>query len=240
MGALSQRLQFTMAARLLLAFAALLLPLVLFSAWSYQQSLRHRQDVALDDAVGTAQTMAVVVHGLLSDLNSTILAMSLALGQDPRPLDQANVGPYLQTVAAQNPIVRALFLMDPEGRVVATQSAEGVGVDLSGRPYTQRLLGGKEFVLSEVVQGVQSGEPTVTMARTVRGPSGELRGMLVVAFYPERLTSLFPGPFPSDATLTITDSRGWVIYSSAMPDLAWEERDRSGSPLVRGALAGEV
>ena len=74
-------------ARLLAAFAALFLPLVIVSVWSFQRSLETRRANALSDAVDSAQTMAAVVMGLLRDLDGTTLAMSLALGQQQRPLD---------------------------------------------------------------------------------------------------------------------------------------------------------
>jgi signal transduction histidine kinase/ActR/RegA family two-component response regulator len=240
MGLLTRWLRLTMSARLLIAFAVLLLPLVIFSAWSYQRSLDERRDLALNEAVSTAETMAAIVSGVLSDLDGTTQAMSLALGQQARPLDQDSVGPYLSAVAAHYPFVRALFLMDREGRVIAAQQGMGIGTDLRDRPYTQALLNGREFVLSDLVSGVQSGAPIVTMARTVRGPDGDLRGLLAMAFYPERLAELFPRALPADANLVVLDSRGWVVYSSATPDMAWEQRNQSGSPRVQGALAGQV
>lgn len=240
MGALNRWLRLTMTARLLIAFAALLLPLVLFSAWSYQRSLDERRDLALDDAASTAETMAAIVGGVLGDLESTLLAMSLALGQEPEPLSQESAGAYLSAVSANNPIVRALFLMDGDGRVIAAQQGQGVGTDLRDRPYTRALLGGQESVLSDLTQGIQSGLPTVTMARTVRAPDGALRGFLAVAFYPDRLDELFPGGLPSDSNLVVLDRQGRAVYSSATPDMTWEQRDQSRSPRVQGALAGEV
>jgi hypothetical protein len=186
------RLRLSLATLLFLAFAALVIPLVVFSVWSFQRSLQDRRDTALDDAIEFAETAALLVFGLLRDLDSTSAVMSRAFGEQARPLDQATAGPTLTAMVERYPIVRAAFLTDPAGRVVAAQRGEGIGVSLGARPYVQALLGGEEFVLTDAVLGLQSGEPTVTMARTVRAPDGALRALLVIAFYPGQLAELFP------------------------------------------------
>jgi hypothetical protein len=186
----------SMALRLVLAFAVLIGLPALFSAWSYRRALDERRAASLEETVQSAQTMASLVHGLLWDLDGTTLAMSLALGARPEPLDQATVGPYLAAVAARYPYIRSMFLIDLNGQVIASQRGEGVGFDLSGRPYTRQLLGGQEFVLTDVIAGTQTGTPTITMARTVRAADGALRALLAVAFYPDRLTELFPAAPP--------------------------------------------
>jgi signal transduction histidine kinase/ActR/RegA family two-component response regulator len=239
MSGITGRFHLTMTARLLLAFAVLLIPLVLYSAWSYQRSLDERRQLAVDDAAGTTETAAAIVSGALGGLDGTLQAISLTLGQLNEPLDQASAGPYLTTVFANTPIVRALFLMDPEGRVIAAQHGEGLGTDLSGRPYTRALLDGQESVLGDLAQGSQTGSPVVTMARTVRGPDGALRGLLAAAFYSDRLAEFLPRTLPADAGLTVLDSSGRVVFSSTFPDMAWDVRDQRDAPGVQAALAGQ-
>jgi signal transduction histidine kinase/CheY-like chemotaxis protein len=240
MSGLSGRLHLTMTARLLIAFAVLLLPLVLFSAWSYQRSLDERRELEVDDATGTAETGAAIVSGVLTGLENTLQAISLTLGQLNEPLDQTTAGPYLTSAFTNTPIVRAIFLMDPEGRVIAAQQGEGLGTDLSNRPYTQALLGGQESVLGDLTPGIQSGTPVVTMAHTVRGPDGALRGMLAAAFYPDRLAELLPRTLPPDASLTVLDRGGRAVYSSTSPEMVWEARDQRDAPGVAAALAGQT
>jgi signal transduction histidine kinase len=240
MGQAIDRVRGGMASRLLLAFAALILPLALFSAWSYQRALEERRAASVDDAARLGQTAAAIVHGVLRDLDSTTLAMSQALGVQQIPLAQPIVGPYLDAINQKSPVLRAIFLMDPDGIIIATPTGESLGTDLSSRPYMQALMSGQDFVLSEIVQGVQTGEPTITMARAVRAPDGTLRGYLAAAFYPSRLADVFPGSLPDDAILSVYDARGWAIYSTAASDIAWEQRDQSGSARVQAALAGQV
>lgn len=237
---MSGRLHLTMTARLLIAFAALLFPLVLFSAWSYQRSLDERRILEVEDATSTAETEAAIVSGVLGSLESTLQTISMTLGQESGPLDQSTAGPYLTTVFTNTPIVRALFLMDPDGQVIAAQQGVGIGTDLSSRPYTLALLGGQESVLGDLTQGIQSGTPIVTMAHTVRGPDGALRGMLAVAFYPDRLAGLLLRTLPPDAGLMVLDRTGRVVYSIDSPEMAWDARDQRDAPGVAAALSGQT
>ena len=90
-----------MLARLILAFAVVLAPLGLFSAWSYQQLLSDRRDASRRDATESARTAAALVHGLLRDLDGTTLALAQGIGSRPltEPLTQANVGSALAAVS---------------------------------------------------------------------------------------------------------------------------------------------
>jgi signal transduction histidine kinase len=237
---LINRLRGGMASRLMLAFAALILPLALFSAWSYQRSLEDRRKTSVDDAVSLGQTAAAIVHGVLRDLDSTTLAMSQALGVQQIPLAQPIVGPYLEAVGQKSPLLRTFFLMDPNGIIIATPSGQNLGVDLSNRPYTKALMSGQDFVLSEVIQGSETGEPTITMARAVRAPDGTLRGYLAAAFYPARLATVFPGSLPQDAILNVFDRSGTLIYSSYFQSLSTEQLSSARVPRVQGAVEGTV
>lgn len=229
-----------MAVRLLIAFLVLIILLVAFSAWSYQQSRAERRTSSIDETVEAAQTTAALVRGLLRDLDSSSLAMALALGAQPGTIDQDSTAQYLLAVQSRNPMLRTIFVMDTAGRVIATSTGQGVGTDLSTRPYTRALLGGQEFILTDVIAGSETGTPTISLARTIRSSGGVLRGMLVVAFYPDRLAELFPGRVPEDTAFTIYDRRGWLVYTSAAPELPYAQRDSSGSPDVQAAVAGRV
>lgn len=202
-----------MGARLLLAFGVLILLLVLFSAWSFRRAREERRTVALRETTQSARTVGAFVHGVLRDLDSTSVAVSAALGRQVRPIDQETTGPYLATIKAEFPHIRAIFVTDPAGTVIASSGNEGIGRDVSARPYIQALQGGQEFVLSDVISGLDTQRPTITLARTIRDPAGALRGLLVVAFYPDQLALLLPGALPADATVTVFDRSGALVFS---------------------------
>src|SRR5260221_13260418 len=111
---------------------------------------------------------STVVDGFRRDLEGTLVAASLALGDNSRPLDQAGVGPYLDALGKSYPTLRALFLTDPQGRVIASQASAGVGADVAGRPYIEPLQAGADSGWSRGLPGRRTGQTTIADGRTVR------------------------------------------------------------------------
>lgn len=227
-----------LATRLTVGVAALLVALQLIVLATYAGNLQERRDAELDNAVAVGRTLAAVVDGFTRDLEVTTLAAALALGTSSGPLNQASTGPYLDRLESGYGILRALFITDPAGRVVASDSGVGIGVDVSSRPYIDALRQGAQMAWSEGLQGIQSGETTVAFARVIPASNGTARGYLVAAFYPERLLELLPGGLPGDATIVLVDRRGLALYSSA--PVSVDQMDLSSRAEVREALAGGV
>src|SRR5439155_27309119 len=103
----------------------------------------ERRAAEVDNAVVVGQAVAAAVDGFSHDLESTMVAAALALGAVDSPLNQQTTGGYLRALSAEYGVLRALFLVDLDGRVVAADGGTGVGVDLSARPYITALRTGK-------------------------------------------------------------------------------------------------
>lgn len=228
-----------MAFRLLAAFAVLILLYAVFSTVSFERSREERRRDELDDTLHLAETASAVMYGLLRDLDTTLLAMSLAFGASGVPLTQETAAPYLTSIAQRYMFIRTLFLIAPDGRVLASPTGDGNGTNLSTQPYVRAMLGGQDFVLSDVLSGVQTGNPLIVLGRTIRAPNGDLRAMIAAAYYPDRLAQILPASLPPDASLDVYDRRGGVVYASqaGIDGLA---ASPAGSDVVRGALAGET
>lgn len=235
-----RRLRLGMASRMLLAFAALILPLAAISGNAYRSSIDDRRDAALVESVHTAQTAATAIQGLLRGLDGTALAMAAALGQQPGQLDQASVGSYLLSVSDRYPIVRQILLVDPGGRVIAAALPEMVGMDVSNRPSVRAVQDGQEFVLSDVLQSPLTGEPVIDVARAIPGVSGGRRGVLLISFYPSRFSTIFPGSLPNGASLSVLDHRGALVFSDNRNTLLAEPRETQVQAGIAEALAGRV
>jgi len=95
-------------------------------------------------------------------------------------------------------------------------------------------------VWSGSVIGLQSAAITVAFGEPIRGASGETRGYLITAFYPERVIQVLRPDYPRDARLVLIDETGRVIYDSGRIEPAAAEIDVSGAPGVRDALAGKT
>ncbi|HEY3080290.1 MAG TPA: ATP-binding protein [Chloroflexota bacterium] len=230
-----------LATRVTAAVVLLLLPIFLVNLVTYRGVDEERRRAEMENATAIGYTVAAVVDGFASDIEGSFLAAALGLGDRPGELDQPSIGPYLDALARQYPSLRAIFVVDPNGRVIASAQAAGVGTDLSARPYVQALRAGAETVWSDGIVGLQSGEITVVFGRTIPRPDRVARAYIVAAFYPPTLLERrFPLVLPSDADVTFLDRKGLILHSTSRPDLPLAERQGMGVPGVGPALAGRT
>ncbi len=230
----------SLSARLTLLVLALAIPMLIVIAMSYSDALRDRRAVETSAATFAARNSASIVEGFLRDLESTTFATAGLLGSSAGPYDQATYGSYLKTLTALYPELRAYFITDTNGKVLASASGEGVGVDLSSRPYLPPLKAGAPKVWSGSITGLQSGDITVAFGRPITSPSGTPRGFLILAFYPEKVIQVLKPDYPSDARLVLIDERGHVLYDSGRREPASSEIDVSAAPGVFASLHGQI
>ena len=221
--------------RLSVYLLTVLLVLELLALAFYLAQLDERRRDRVDTAQRVAQNIAVAIDSHLRDIERTSVAVAEALAAQAG-IEQTATGPYLARVIAEYPSLRAIFVTDPGGRVIATNGT-GLGVDLSTRPYLVALRAGAEKVWSGSLTGIESGEITVAFGRRI-GASSAPRGHLVFAFYPERLLTGLGLAGDADSDVVLTDGNGLVLYHSRLPSMSAAERDLSRVPQVRQALAG--
>jgi signal transduction histidine kinase len=239
---LMQRLRgpWSLSTRLTMLVAILALPVLVIISLSYLDATRVRRASELDSATRSARNGASIVDGFLRDLENTTFAMAGVLAGSAGPYDQASFGAYLASLTKAYPELRAFFITDPNGKVVASASGEGIGIDLSTRPYLPRLKAGADKVWSGSITGLQSGDITVAFGRPIRAADGSVRGFVILAFYPERVLQALRVDFPPDAQLALIDESGRLLYASDRTEPATTEIDVSDAPGVRDALQGRV
>jgi len=230
----------SLSTRLTLLVAILAIPVLLIIALSYADQVRERRASELDTATRSARNGASIVDGFLRDLENTTFAMAGVLANTTGPYDQATLGPHLAALGKAYPELRAFFITDTSGKVVASASGEGIGIDLSTRPYLPPLKAGLDRVWSGSISGLQSGDITVAFGRPIRASDGTLRGFVILAFYPERVLQTLRVDFPPDAQLVLIDERGRLVYASDRTEPATTEIDLNDQPGVRDALHGKV
>ena len=230
-----------LATRVTAAVALLLVPLLLIELVNYSRAAEERRQAEIENAAVVANTVATVVDGFGRDIEGTFLATALGIGDRPGALDQATLGPMLDHLAGQYLVMRAIFVTDLDGRVVASQQATGVGANLAGRPYVEALKAGAETYWSSGIAGIESGEVTVAFARTIPGPGSRPRGFLIGAFYPPNLLERrFSLVLPPDGDVTFLDRTGLVLHSTARGPVPAAQRNAAGAPRVAEALAGRT
>jgi signal transduction histidine kinase len=216
------------------------IPIVVLVAVSHIENLRDRRDARVESFETIGQTTAAVVDGFTRDLSSLAITTSLALGDANIPLDQQTVGPYLARIAESYGILRGVFITDLNGKVVASQTGEANGTDLSNRNYIQALQKGSESIWSGAIAGSQSGQTTMAYATIIRSNDGKPRAYFVIAFYPSQLIKRLPDNLPDDADVSLIDEHGLVLYSSSDPDAVGQPRDVSKSSVFIKARQGQV
>lgn len=226
--------------RLTLLVLAIGAQVLLVIGLSYADQLAERRRLELEGLTRSARNSASVLEGFLRSLDSTTFAGAGLLARSPDAFDQATYGPYLASITQHYRELRALFITDRDGKVVVSASGEGIGIDLSSRPYMQVLKTDVDRVWSGSIAGLQSGDITVAFGRPVRTSAGSVRGYLITAFYPERLIQTLKIDLPPDAQLVLIDERGRLLYATDRTEPARTEIDLTDAPGVRDALGGGV
>lgn len=197
--------------------AILFLAIVAFTFFAYRDLLAEREAAEVENTVAISRTIAAQIDGFVQDIEGTTLAVASALGNEPG-LSHQRTGPYLKAVQSHFLTLRALFLTDLQGRVIASASGEGIGLDLSQRPYILRLQAGSLTTWSRGIKGIASGQTTVAFGRRVVDDRGQLRAFLVAAFYPPSLMARLRATLPTDANITLLDDAGNVLFSTHFPE----------------------
>ncbi|MGH2349375.1 MAG: GAF domain-containing protein, partial [bacterium] len=221
---------------LTLTVAVLFVTVMGFTYLTYRDLTAEREAAEIENAVAISRTVAAQIDGFVQDVEGTTLAAALALGNEPG-LSHQRTGPYLKAVRDNYTTLRALFLTDLQGRVIASASGEGIGLDLSQRPYMQRLRAGAPTTWSHGLKGIASGQTTVAFGRRVTDSVGHLRAFLVAAFYPPSLMARLRATLPDDAMVTLLDDEGNVLYSTHFPERS-PVPDLGELPAVQQVLAG--
>jgi signal transduction histidine kinase len=225
--------------RLSLLIAALLVPLISLTAYGYQSTADERRTAELQGASIVAQAIAGS-EGFARDLEGTTLATALALDGWGAALTQESIGNYLQAIRSQNGVLRAIFVTDLEGRVIASDTGTGNGASLSDRPYIKAMQGGARMVWSDGLTGSETGQVTVVLGRVLHDENGAPRAFLVAALYPARLIGRMPLTLPVDASVTFIDNQGTTLFTTEQGGVLPERRTVGDAPGVSRAVAGEI
>lgn len=230
----------SLSTRLTLLVAILAVAVLLIISLSYAEQARERRASEIDAATRSARNGASIVDGFLRDLENTTFAMAGVLAGSARAYDQATLGAYLASLTQAYPELLAFFITDPSGKVVASASGEGIGLDLSSRPYLSRLKVGADRVWSGSIAGLQSGDITVVFGRPIRAADGSVRGFVITAFFPERVLETLRVDVPPDEQLALIDEVGRLLYASDRTEPAVTEIDLIDAPGMRDALQGKT
>ena len=214
-----------------------LVPLLMVQAGIYYSWFQTRREEELQANLELARAVATNFDAYVRDILSQELAIGIAFSSPgSTPEEQRRL---LVESARQDPAIRDYSWVSPKGVIVASSNQEAVGFDVGSRPYFQETAGGREWVVSDLMAGGVSGQPTFAIGRAARDEKGALQGMVLASVDPLRLDSSLLIQRTGDASFALFDRQGVMVYRDPETP-SWEERVRIGhDPSVMRALAGE-
>ena len=227
--------------RLALALMAVFIPISIVIIASHFENLNERRDSRIDSLETISETVAAIINGFANDLESYSLSTSrtLALVPSTSLYDNSSLDPYLKDLADSYGNLRSIFLTDASGVVIASSLSQGVGTDLSSRPYIAALMSGQEKVWSGSLTGIQTSNTILAFARTIRAMDGQSFYM-VLAFEPSLLVRRLPADLPAETRIGLIDDAGKLIYVSDDPGRPLEEVNYRGWPPFETASSGQT
>ncbi|NMB87588.1 MAG: PAS domain S-box protein, partial [Chloroflexi bacterium] len=227
-------------ARLFGLIALSMLPFLVLLGSIYFQRYQNRRDQALQTEVEVARGVATTFAAYVQGVQQQNFAVGQAILADT-PFELDEVTHLLDVTAGHVPAVRNMSWLDVQGRVQASSLTDMVGRDLSIRDFVQAVLAGKPWAVGDLIdRGVVTDAPTLGIATAIRDDTGQLRGVVISAIEPTRLSELtFTQERSASGIYALVDRQGVLIYSSAEPDPGWDARVNwmEGDPVLSHVLS---
>ncbi len=210
-----------------------------------RNSLRAAENDALDNSVHAyADASRLYLEGAQSILEIAARQEESVAFRSPEK--QLLLHDLAQSILKDSKAFSYLMLLNPDGTVFLLEPP-GLESGLTRRDvaftdWYQRLMSTGDTVFSQLRISIVTQRPTVVIATPVRGPGGQLVGILAGGLELEELSHI--GAAGSEPGLIqrygyITDDRGLIIAHQASQKYVQEQTDFSSVPPVRAALAGQ-
>jgi signal transduction histidine kinase len=216
-----------------------LLPVVALQAYLYYDRFRDSIDEAQRGNLEVARAAATAFEGQVQAVLHQESAIGLALARQGLTLEQANA--YLTDNLPQNPAVRILMWLNPEGQVVASSAPETIGTRVVEQGEVEQVRQGQGWLVSGTFKGQMIGvEQPFFVMRAMRDGEEALRGIVLAVLEPRQLAGLIPIERNGSGAIFVLDAKGTLVYR--YPPLAAAPPQESAArarPSVRSALRGE-
>lgn len=127
----------------------------------------------------------------------------------------------LRERARELPYVTAMWVLGADGRMVLDSNVGNVGRDLASRAYfaAHRRGAPSPPYLSPLERSVVTGRWQITASLAMRGPGGELEGVIAAAIEPAHFQSVWAGlNLGRDGTVALLHARGQLMMRSPADD----------------------
>jgi signal transduction histidine kinase len=225
---------------LTLLLLLIVVPALVVQGLIYVSRLETRTQKEYQANLEVARAVAAAFESFIRDILHQQLAVgrALAMAGDRLPAEETQW--LLAASAREYPAIVFYNWLDPEGRVIASSQLDAVGLEFADRAYVQEVIQGRQWMVSDLLQGRLTGNATFVVARAIRDPRGELQGIMTAAVDPRLLGVVLSIPRDEQGAVSIIDRQGRGVYRYPEVDWTWEQRDWAATqPIVAEALAGQ-
>ena len=223
---------------LILLLLILLIPAILIRIYIHRQQLQTRVSEELQANLEVARATARNFESFVRDIVHSELIVGLALTASPS-LSEADRRRLVEKFNADNPALRSLHWINPDGQVIEPGPEDMIGVNVSDRPFFREIRSGREWVVSEAFSGKVTGQELFVICRAIRSEQGELAGIVAAAILPANLDRIIAIKRYQDAGVSLIDSRGMHAYRFPATNYTPEQRNwLKHYPVIGEALAG--
>ena len=227
--------------KLLLAFAAVLLPVLLLLGVDLVQDARATQETLLDAQALTAQAVAVQVN----ESFDAALELGWALANDPLVLAMSPglLDPHLRQLAEQSSRLDAIGVYDATGLNRGWGDPDAPAeprVRIADRSYFQQVMSTNAPVISEVLELRRPARMGMLVSVPVRNPAGEPKGVINLVLQTRLLEQRYLSALHGGGqNIFLVDPHGRLAFHTGHPSLPYA-RSNAFSPLapIQAALAG--
>ena len=198
---------------------ALLVPFVVAATWSANLTrIEHAQELT-EQAGAVAATAGAYLNTYLTGLDS--MASALARHPSVIALDKDQADPLFAAVLRDQPLILNIVVTDTAGAFKGTAvPTAAMRVTAAAMPYISQVVATGKPVVSELMLGQVSKQPTVVLSYPVRNDEGRLVGVLGLGLNVTRLQTLFSDiPLPEGSVVTLSDGAGRVLARSRDAEL---------------------
>ncbi|MCL4464835.1 MAG: ATP-binding protein [Chloroflexi bacterium] len=229
----------SIAGTLNLLLLIMIVPIVLILAAFFYGGYNDRRAAEFKANLELARAVAAAFDAHIDDIVRQELAIGLAMtGSLGQPASEAGV--YLVANAGAYATVRDFSWLTAQGTAVFSSDPRSVGLNFADRRYFQAVAAGKEWAASDLLMDKAKGQPVFVVARGIRDSQGRLQGVVTAVIDSNRLGDLLPVARAEQASVGVSDGRGWGVYRYPEVPMTWEQRNWiAQDPTVAPALAGK-
>src|SRR4030042_4629933 len=190
------------------------LGITLYSGLEYRN---HTRNHALDDALRLAQEISKDHDHLIQ--NARRILFTLSKISQVQQQDKAACCKIFAEIMKQSDGYTALVAAKPDGDVFASSIPITSPINYSDRPWFQRLLKTRDFVIGEYLIGRVSGKPLIVFAYPILDDIGNLKTILSLGMDLDWLKrTVVKNKLPEGTSVTVIDSDGTILFRYPEPE----------------------